>query len=155
MSMISTGWPWPAAMFRSRPSAIKWIRFPSGKTYSSTNSRTFFLVFERRSRSALEISLSKWPALPRTTRSLRRGKWAAVRTSLPPVAEMMKSAIRDALDIRSEEHTSELQSLRHLVCRLLLEKKKYNDRIKAAYIIVDIYLVYLASTHTKFPHHTT
>src|SRR5947199_7027668 len=26
--------------------------------------------------------------------------------------------------MRSEEHTSELQSLRHLVCRLLLEKKK-------------------------------
>src|SRR5262245_33210981 len=26
--------------------------------------------------------------------------------------------------IRSEEHTSELQSLRHIVCRLLLEKKK-------------------------------
>src|SRR5947199_5734776 len=26
--------------------------------------------------------------------------------------------------IRSEEHTSELQSLRHLVCRLLLENKK-------------------------------
>src|SRR5438045_7144898 len=25
--------------------------------------------------------------------------------------------------VRSEEHTSELQSLRHLVCRLLLEKK--------------------------------
>src|SRR5258705_2664164 len=29
-------------------------------------------------------------------------------------------------DNRSEEHTSELQSLRHLVCRLLLEKKKIN-----------------------------
>src|ERR1035441_10955442 len=28
------------------------------------------------------------------------------------------------LAVRSEEHTSELQSLRHLVCRLLLEKKK-------------------------------
>src|SRR5262245_62881989 len=27
--------------------------------------------------------------------------------------------------VRSEEHTSELQSLRHLVCRLLLEKKKF------------------------------
>src|SRR5262245_63143977 len=27
-----------------------------------------------------------------------------------------------AVDVRSEEHTSELQSLRHLVCRLLLEK---------------------------------
>src|SRR5437899_9670280 len=32
--------------------------------------------------------------------------------------------------LRSEEHTSELQSLRHLVCRLLLEKKKkYNTKI--------------------------
>src|SRR5947199_5313567 len=30
---------------------------------------------------------------------------------------------------RSEEHTSELQSLRHLVCRLLLEKKKKNTNI--------------------------
>src|SRR5262245_63098676 len=29
---------------------------------------------------------------------------------------------------RSEEHTSELQSLRHLVCRLLLEKKKIENR---------------------------
>src|SRR5437899_9107757 len=28
---------------------------------------------------------------------------------------------------RSEEHTSELQSLRHLVCRLLLEKKKQSS----------------------------
>src|SRR5437899_7621275 len=28
---------------------------------------------------------------------------------------------------RSEEHTSELQSLRHLVCRLLLEKKKKKE----------------------------
>src|SRR5205814_5155671 len=31
---------------------------------------------------------------------------------------------------RSEEHTSELQSLRHLVCRLLLEKKKKNKKKK-------------------------
>src|SRR5258705_13270077 len=33
---------------------------------------------------------------------------------------------------RSEEHTSELQSLRHLVCRLLLEKKKNTnqDRVR-------------------------
>src|SRR5262245_65021330 len=30
--------------------------------------------------------------------------------------------------LRSEEHTSELQSLRHLVCRLLLEKKKKTRR---------------------------
>src|SRR2546425_2660095 len=33
-------------------------------------------------------------------------------------------AARGALEMRSEEHTSELQSLAYLVCRLLLEKKK-------------------------------
>src|SRR5262245_64708519 len=32
------------------------------------------------------------------------------------------------LNTRSEEHTSELQSLRHLVCRLLLEKKKHTQK---------------------------
>src|SRR5262245_63939436 len=32
---------------------------------------------------------------------------------------------------RSEEHTSELQSLRHLVCRLLLEKKKKKNKHSA------------------------
>src|SRR5262245_62597100 len=32
--------------------------------------------------------------------------------------------VKGDLSGRSEEHTSELQSLRHLVCRLLLEKKK-------------------------------
>src|SRR5205814_5502628 len=31
--------------------------------------------------------------------------------------------------VRSEEHTSELQSLRHLVCRLLLEKKNTDTRL--------------------------
>src|SRR5262245_64465881 len=33
-------------------------------------------------------------------------------------------------DARSEEHTSELQSLRHLVCRLLLEKKNKKQSIQ-------------------------
>src|SRR5258705_3805924 len=38
--------------------------------------------------------------------------------------EPHRPAVVDVGDARSEEHTSELQSLRHLVCRLLLEKKK-------------------------------
>src|SRR5215212_4720934 len=37
--------------------------------------------------------------------------------------------------VRSEEHTSELQSLRHLVCRLLLEKKKKHTIIFLLYKI--------------------
>src|SRR5437899_5621478 len=36
----------------------------------------------------------------------------------------MRSPLYVPAATRSEEHTSELQSLRHLVCRLLLEKKK-------------------------------
>src|SRR5258705_3415692 len=39
---------------------------------------------------------------------------------------------------RSEEHTSELQSLRHLVCRLLLEKKKNLNRIRLVYASVHL-----------------
>src|SRR2546429_2269935 len=35
-----------------------------------------------------------------------------------------------AVEHRSEEHTSELQSRLHLVCRLLLEKKKTDDHIR-------------------------
>src|SRR5262245_64934235 len=41
---------------------------------------------------------------------------------LLPYAQRLSVLSREAL--RSEEHTSELQSLRHLVCRLLLEKKR-------------------------------
>src|SRR5687767_15560832 len=36
---------------------------------------------------------------------------------------------------RSEEHTSELQSLAYLVCRLLLEKKKNNKNLKIIYTL--------------------
>src|SRR5258705_8067567 len=45
---------------------------------------------------------------------------------------------------RSEEHTSELQSLRHLVCRLLLEKKKNSQR---HLLVVELSLGALDRTH--------
>src|SRR2546425_8347519 len=38
--------------------------------------------------------------------------------------EMTAAAVAGKTIVRSEEHTSELQSLAYLVCRLLLEKKK-------------------------------
>src|SRR5205809_6182273 len=37
----------------------------------------------------------------------------------------LEQRLAERLDQRSEEHTSELQSRLHLVCRLLLEKKKH------------------------------
>src|SRR5436853_4748620 len=62
----------------------------------------------------------------------RRGRPRAVRPA--PRARAARRALRSARAphhrarrARSEEHTSELQSLRHLVCRLLLEKKKKNS----------------------------
>src|SRR3989442_6139864 len=41
-----------------------------------------------------------------------------------------------ARQLRSEEHTSELQSRPHLVCRLLLEKKKNNSLITGLFIVM-------------------
>src|SRR5258707_10219400 len=43
------------------------------------------------------------------------------------VGERLGDADVEPLCIRSEEHTSELQSRQYLVCRLLLEKKKKNQ----------------------------
>src|SRR5205814_8824362 len=45
------------------------------------------------------------------------------RPADPELADPTALLLRELAE-RSEEHTSELQSLRHLVCRLLLEKKK-------------------------------
>src|ERR1039458_10735177 len=53
----------------------------------------------------------------RTARASRR---RVLRAPLPGARELEREARAAAL--RSEEHTSELQSLRHTVCRLLLEK---------------------------------
>src|SRR5262245_62752893 len=72
-----------------------------------------FLIIRRPPRSTL---------FPYTTlfRSPRRRSPRGLRSPrTPPGAPPYPSSAG-----RSEEHTSELQSLRHLVCRLLLEKKK-------------------------------
>src|SRR3712207_9017603 len=91
--------------------------------------RGFFLMIRRPPRSTL---------FPYTT--LFRSPWHVLTHSvLPPVvflaaltgvwqlvhlAEVKPSyALPGPADVRSEEHTSELQSRQYLVCRLLLEKK--------------------------------
>src|SRR5438552_15009021 len=43
---------------------------------------------------------------------------------------LLERVFHNLLSNRSEEHTSELQSPDHLVCRLLLEKKKKTKQIK-------------------------
>src|SRR2546425_8635979 len=66
-------------------------------------------------------------ASTRPAMGLRERKSNSSQPSAPSAASASRSAVRSrpsTPDIRSEEHTSELQSLAYLVCRLLLEKKK-------------------------------
>src|SRR5437879_9057005 len=79
-----------------------------------------------------------WPTPKRAELHPRNQKGSALnsvrrsRTSSPPqrieenAAEAHKEYAEHFGSIRSEEHTSELQSPMYLVCRLLLEKKKIN-----------------------------
>src|SRR5690349_23442152 len=53
-----------------------------------------------------------------------QGGWIAVRMAL-----LAPDRVRGIVPLRSEEHTSELQSRRDLVCRLLLEKKNTRHRM--------------------------
>src|SRR5687768_17658555 len=84
----------------------------------------FFLLIRRPPRS----TLFPYTTLFRSARFLHR---ASERRSGPVVAlncaalpEQLLEAELFGYERRSEEHTSELQSRLHLVCRLLLEKKK-------------------------------
>src|SRR2546422_4081515 len=74
---------------------------------------------------ALPICWSATSCPPATSPLVTRWKILTTRSSgTRPRAPSRPRAGR----ARSEEHTSELQSRLHLVCRLLLEKKKTNNR---------------------------
>src|SRR5438876_11154070 len=74
---------------------------------------SFFLMIRRPPRSTL---------FPYTT--LFRSPCAAARARGSRITRASVTSMPSAPGGRSEEHTSELQSPVHLVCRLLLEKKK-------------------------------
>src|SRR5438874_8946606 len=66
---------------------------------------------------------------PYTTLFRSRAAVPSPRAIAPAPAGLPRAPrLRAAAAARSEEHTSELQSRRDLVCRLLLEKKKTNGR---------------------------
>src|SRR5262245_66164779 len=77
----------------------------------------FCLMIRRPPRS----TLFPYTTLFRSHEARREGASASAGFVL--VQEFLRPRERRLVN-RSEEHTSELQSLRHLVCRLLLEKKK-------------------------------
>src|SRR5438876_3780953 len=57
------------------------------------------------------------------------GRGTGTFTNQIRIAAVAEGTRRDPDLVRSEEHTSELQSPVHLVCRLLLEKKKHSTFI--------------------------
>src|SRR5215831_6970280 len=67
------------------------------------------------------------PKRPRSRSTLPKFAWWSARGGASSTARRKAASAFSSCPAprkRSEEHTSELQSLRHLVCRLLLEKKK-------------------------------
>src|SRR2546429_3151918 len=79
----------------------------------------FFLMIRRPPRSTLFPYTTLFRSAG-TVMDLLTGALSFVRNRL----ESKPAATDTTLRLRSEEHTSELQSRLHLVCRLLLEKKK-------------------------------
>src|SRR2546422_2186467 len=72
-----------------------------------------------------------WPA-GENTPSIRGWRWSRFSVICLALARFQSpySALSSSIcENRSEEHTSELQSRLHLVCRLLLEKKKVEHRV--------------------------
>src|SRR3712207_8754871 len=81
---------------------------------------------------ALPISRSRkylWPARQRVHRKAHRHGWLRPGRAGGKglLAHHSQVASEGRRGIRSEEHTSELQSRQYLVCRLLLEKKKHQN----------------------------
>src|SRR2546425_4591041 len=74
-------------------------------------------------------TLFPYTTLFRSTSDVPDGVINVITGAKDPLAKVL--ADHDDVDgiwYRSEEHTSELQSLAYLVCRLLLEKKKNNNQ---------------------------
>src|SRR2546429_8942480 len=80
----------------------------------------FFLMIRRPPRSTL------FPYTTLFRSDLRRWLYPLLLAVLllPPMVQTSAQGEKQSQGARSEEHTSELQSRLHLVCRLLLEKKK-------------------------------
>src|SRR6266436_9717173 len=84
---------------------------------------SFFFFFNDTATTEI-YTLSLHDALPISPRSTRPTAARPASTSRRPRTTSAPTTSRRPSWSRSEEHTSELQSRLHLVCRLLLEKKK-------------------------------
>src|SRR5262249_57652699 len=108
------------------------------RAFSSLSSPFFFTppatpdIYTLSLHDALPISRAQWIARRSITPALTSGKYAWRTPSHCPISvetshwiARSRRGIAARISSRSEEHTSELQSLTNLVCRLLLDKKNH------------------------------
>src|SRR5689334_23770334 len=102
--------------------------YRASRTLSQCSVLFFFLMIRRPPRSTLfpYTTLFRSPFVARENEMADAAEKAGL--SYPDFIERIVEEALDEVRVtqRSEEHTSELQSQFHLVCRLLLEKKKKN-----------------------------
>src|SRR2546425_6046692 len=121
----------PNGAFLNGSSSPVRLRVPSGNTtMDEVPSRIVRAASSYAANAFLRAarSIGMWPTArmaPPSRGILNNSCFATKRTDPGSVANNAQmSNIEEWLEARSEEHTSELQSLAYLVCRLLLEKKK-------------------------------
>src|SRR2546422_8281853 len=134
----------PTSSYRGRPDGwASWKASPRSKRSSATTRRSP-KTRPRSTRCARITSISSTPDSPPPAGSWTRSScqkkrarhwhFSSRRRANSPAHTSEPSCCRVNHDtaahpgVRSEEHTSELQSRLHLVCRLLLEKKKTIER---------------------------
>src|SRR5690349_24233546 len=100
----------------------------------------FFLMIRRPPRSTLFPYTSLFRSLDSLTSGEEESSESRGRSALSATnsgIQVLPSCARSGVAFRSEEHTSELQSRRDLVCRLLLEKKnKMPDNCMAVVLAI-------------------
>src|SRR5947208_11340629 len=99
------------------------------------SARTFFFLNATATPEIYTLSLHDalpiCPAAPSGSATRSRTSWRCAGAGRTCTASISSARPR-----RSEEHTSELQSPDHLVCRLLLEKKKTKNARPTAYTTI-------------------
>src|SRR2546422_6127169 len=102
------------------------MSFPLSLSFFFFNDTATTEIYTLSLHDALPICLSTRRFSSRPTSTRRR--WSSTRRTRSWL-RASHSSTRSRGSVRSEEHTSELQSRLHLVCRLLLEKKKKKKHI--------------------------
>src|SRR5207253_10285280 len=108
----------------------KWSHCPQGIGRNGDHSRGGYMLLSRRRRRP-QPTLFPYTTLFRSLFKSTDGgtTWRKIGKGLPAeglgrIGLGIAPSLSKRIFARSEEHTSELQSRGHLVCRLLLEKKK-------------------------------